>query len=222
MADFLWSKQIDRKKLKPFLLEQAERIKKHAGVMASGAGRPYQEFSCYGKMCRSSRRRNAQCGHMRSSRTNAPFCARQCRSAGSYLNSLEASAESGPSEFKPPSARRYQRSSTARSSGQLSSSRHSLRPITKIRTSFSGSTTVRVPEGADSRGELEVDLWSTSNVFLAGHRLRVQVTSSSFPRWDRNLNTGNQRGTRIEVARQRIHHGGADRTCWVELPVVGD
>jgi hypothetical protein len=34
MADFLWSKQIDRKKLKPFLLEQAERIKKHAGVMA--------------------------------------------------------------------------------------------------------------------------------------------------------------------------------------------
>jgi hypothetical protein len=34
MADFLRSKQIDRWKLKPFLLEQAERIKKHAGVMA--------------------------------------------------------------------------------------------------------------------------------------------------------------------------------------------
>jgi hypothetical protein len=45
MADFLWSKQIDRKKLKPFLLEQAEGIKKHAGVMASGAGRPYQYLS---------------------------------------------------------------------------------------------------------------------------------------------------------------------------------
>jgi X-Pro dipeptidyl-peptidase C-terminal non-catalytic domain len=74
------------------------------------------------------------------------------------------------------------------------------RPITKIRTGFSGSTTVRVPEGADSRGEFEVDLWSTSNVFLAGHRLRVQVTSSSFPLWDRNLNTGNQRGTRIVVS----------------------
>lgn len=36
----------------------------------------------------------------------------------------------------------------------------------------------------------EVDLWATSNVFLPGHRLRVVVTSSSFPRFDRNLNTG--------------------------------
>jgi len=45
MADFLRSKQIDRWKLKPFLLEQAERIKKHAGVMASAAGRPYQYLS---------------------------------------------------------------------------------------------------------------------------------------------------------------------------------
>jgi hypothetical protein len=38
--------------------------------------------------------------------------------------------------------------------------------------------------------EFDVDLWSTSNVFLAGHRIRVTVTSSCFPRWDRNLNTG--------------------------------
>ncbi|MBM3278572.1 MAG: CocE/NonD family hydrolase [Candidatus Handelsmanbacteria bacterium] len=36
----------------------------------------------------------------------------------------------------------------------------------------------------------EVDLWATSNAFLPGHRLRVVVTSSSFPRFDRNLNTG--------------------------------
>jgi hypothetical protein len=36
----------------------------------------------------------------------------------------------------------------------------------------------------------KVDLWATSNVFLAGHRIRAAVTSSSFPRWDRNLNTG--------------------------------
>src|SRR2546426_7395406 len=45
MADFLKSKQIDRWKLKPFLLEQAERIKKHASVMSSAAGRPYQYLS---------------------------------------------------------------------------------------------------------------------------------------------------------------------------------
>lgn len=36
----------------------------------------------------------------------------------------------------------------------------------------------------------EIDLWATSNVFLPGHRLRVVVTSSCFPRFDRNLNTG--------------------------------
>ena len=36
----------------------------------------------------------------------------------------------------------------------------------------------------------EVDLESTHSVFLPGHRMRLHVTSSSFPRWDRNLNTG--------------------------------
>ena len=53
-----------------------------------------------------------------------------------------------------------------------------------------------------------IDLWATSNVFLAGHRMRVQVTSSSFPRWDRNLNTGEPAGTgtAIEVARQTVLH----------------
>src|SRR5713226_3549627 len=34
-----------------------------------------------------------------------------------------------------------------------------------------------------------IDLWATSNVFLAGHRLRLEVSSSNFPRFDRNLNT---------------------------------
>jgi hypothetical protein len=45
MADFLRSKQVERLTLKPFLLQQAERVKKHAGVMASQAGRPYQYLS---------------------------------------------------------------------------------------------------------------------------------------------------------------------------------
>jgi uncharacterized protein len=35
-----------------------------------------------------------------------------------------------------------------------------------------------------------IDLWSTSNVFLKGHRLRLEISSSNFPRFDRNLNTG--------------------------------
>jgi hypothetical protein len=77
---------------------------------------------------------------------------------------------------------------------------------------------VRVADHADVLAKREIDLWSTSNVFLAGHRLRVHVTSSSFPRWDRNLNTGNQRASRHEVARQRIYHD-AQRPSYVELPV---
>jgi putative CocE/NonD family hydrolase len=35
-----------------------------------------------------------------------------------------------------------------------------------------------------------IDMWSTSNVFLKGHRIRLEVSSSNFPRFDRNLNTG--------------------------------
>jgi uncharacterized protein len=38
--------------------------------------------------------------------------------------------------------------------------------------------------------KFHIDLWATSNVFLAGHKLRLEVSSSNFPRFDRNLNTG--------------------------------
>jgi putative CocE/NonD family hydrolase len=78
---------------------------------------------------------------------------------------------------------------------------------------------VRIEQGADELRRVEIDLWATSNVFLTGHRIRVHVTSSSFPRWDRNLNTGDQRDSRIEVARQRIHHD-AQHPSYVELPVI--
>jgi len=38
--------------------------------------------------------------------------------------------------------------------------------------------------------ELRLDLWATANVFLPGHRIRLEVSSSNFPRFDRNSNTG--------------------------------
>ncbi|MGA5454053.1 CocE/NonD family hydrolase C-terminal non-catalytic domain-containing protein [Streptomyces umbrinus] len=52
-----------------------------------------------------------------------------------------------------------------------------------------------------------VDLWSTSVVFGAGPRIRAQVTSSNFPRSDRNVNgrTG-AGGTSARVARQQVFH----------------
>jgi putative CocE/NonD family hydrolase len=54
----------------------------------------------------------------------------------------------------------------------------------------------------------EVDCWSTSNLFRAGHRIRVAVTSSCFPRWDANPNTGEPFGTspRAVVALNTIFH----------------
>jgi putative CocE/NonD family hydrolase len=78
---------------------------------------------------------------------------------------------------------------------------------------------VRVADGADTCRCVEIDLWSTSNVFLPGHRLRVHVTSSSFPRWDRNLNTADQAASRMEIARQRVWHE-AQHPSYIELPVM--
>ncbi len=78
---------------------------------------------------------------------------------------------------------------------------------------------VRVTAGAAGTGRHEIDLWSTATVFLSGHRLRVDVTSSSFPRWDRNLNTGDQDGVRSRVAHQRVQHDAGHPSC-VEIPVV--
>jgi putative CocE/NonD family hydrolase len=69
--------------------------------------------------------------------------------------------------------------------------------------------------------EFVVDLWATSNVFLAGHRIRVQVTSSNFPRWDRNQNTGHEEwaDSELEVARQEVLHD-AEHASRILLPVV--
>jgi len=48
--------------------------------------------------------------------------------------------------------------------------------------------------------QLTIDLWATSNVFRAGHRVRLEVSSSNFPRFDRNLNTGEPAATSAKWA----------------------
>lgn len=67
----------------------------------------------------------------------------------------------------------------------------------------------------------EIDLWATSNVFKAGHCIRLDVTSSNFPRWDRNPNTGHDLGADSElmVARQTILHD-REHPSYVVLPLV--
>jgi putative CocE/NonD family hydrolase len=69
--------------------------------------------------------------------------------------------------------------------------------------------------------EYVIDLWATSNVFLRGHRLRLDITSSNFPRWDRNPNTGHDFGvdSELAVARQTILHD-TDHPSYVLLPII--
>ena len=67
----------------------------------------------------------------------------------------------------------------------------------------------------------DVDLWATSNVFKAGHRLRVSVASSNFPRWNRNLNSAEspETGTEIRTAVNTVFFD-APRPSHVLLPVI--
>jgi putative CocE/NonD family hydrolase len=69
--------------------------------------------------------------------------------------------------------------------------------------------------------EITIDLWATSHVFLPGHRLRVEIASSNFPRFDRNLNTGEDQatGTRFQVAEQTVFHDQRFRSH-ILLPVI--
>ena len=69
----------------------------------------------------------------------------------------------------------------------------------------------------------QIEMTGTANVFLPGHRIRIDITSSNFPQFDRNLNTGEDlgAGTTIRVANQTIHHGG-NHNSYLVLPVVAD
>ena len=66
-----------------------------------------------------------------------------------------------------------------------------------------------------------IDVWATSNIFLAGHRLLLEISSSNFPRFDRNLNTGERfgEGTKGIPARQTIFHQ-SEMASHLLLPVM--
>jgi uncharacterized protein len=71
--------------------------------------------------------------------------------------------------------------------------------------------------------EYDIDCWATSHVFRKDHRVRIEISSSAFPRFDPNLNTGLPIGsdeTRA-IAKQRIHHGSR-YPSHVALPVLHD
>ena len=75
-------------------------------------------------------------------------------------------------------------------------------------------------EGTAAR-PVQVALWPTAYLFRRGHRIRVQVSSGSHPRYARNPGTGEPRATATEllVAEQRVWHD-ADHPSAVVLPVL--
>ncbi len=92
-----------------------------------------------------------------------------------------------------------------------------------------GMVRVRFREGMDRPSMIEpgriyhysIDCWNTAQIFKAGHRIGLEISSSAFPKYDRNLNTGAPLGQTIEmaVAEQRIYHD-AEHPSAVVMPIV--
>jgi putative CocE/NonD family hydrolase len=70
---------------------------------------------------------------------------------------------------------------------------------------------------------LTISLWETSMVFKTGHRIRLEISSSNFPRYARNQNTGLPLGTSplVKKAHQTIYHDAVHPSQLI-LPVAAD
>ena len=90
-----------------------------------------------------------------------------------------------------------------------------------IRARYRDSASDPTPIGPGEPYRYTIDLWATSNVFLPGHRIRLEISSSNFPRFDRNLNTGEAfgAGTAWIAADQTVFHQDG-MASFVELPIV--
>jgi hypothetical protein len=90
-----------------------------------------------------------------------------------------------------------------------------------LRARYRESTAKAKPLAPGNVYRLKIDLWSTSNVFLKGHKIRLEVSSSNFPRFDRNLNTGKDDATDANLvkAANTILHDPQHPSALI-LPVV--
>lgn len=90
-----------------------------------------------------------------------------------------------------------------------------------IRASFRDSLGDPQPVEPGRVYAYEIDLWATSQLFFRGHRIKLELSSSNFPRFNRNLNTfappAEQKVAR--VARQTVYHD-AGRPTHIRLPVI--
>jgi putative CocE/NonD family hydrolase len=69
--------------------------------------------------------------------------------------------------------------------------------------------------------QVTVDAGVTGNVFLKGHRIRIEISSSNFPRFDRNANTGGPvtGETRLVPATEIVYHDSDHPSC-LSLTVI--
>lgn len=90
-----------------------------------------------------------------------------------------------------------------------------------VRARYRNSTERAEPIEPGRIYKYTIDLWTTSNLFKASHRIRVYISSSNFPRFNRNLNTGEatMRGTKMLKARQTIYHD-AEHPSAIVLPII--
>ncbi len=90
-----------------------------------------------------------------------------------------------------------------------------------LRARYREGQSKKVWFAAGDIAEVRIDMGATGNFFGPGHRIRLEVSSSSFPRFDRNLNTGgkNYDETRWRIAHNTVHHRGA-HLSYLLLPVV--
>jgi putative CocE/NonD family hydrolase len=90
-----------------------------------------------------------------------------------------------------------------------------------VRARYRNSTRAAEPIVPGRVYKYALDLWATSNLFKAGHRVRLYVSSSNFPRFDRNHNTGEPilGAIRSVKAHQTIYHDGEHPSALV-LPIV--
>jgi len=70
--------------------------------------------------------------------------------------------------------------------------------------------------------EFKIDLWATSNVFRAGHKLRLEVSSSNFPRFDRNFNNGQlAAGSTVPISATNTVLHDSQHPSALMIPVIG-
>jgi len=93
----------------------------------------------------------------------------------------------------------------------------------QLRTRFRESLEKPSLLTANNEYTATVKLWGTSNLFKKGHRIRLHITSSNFPRYSRNLNSGKplaeETDADMRVATQTINHSAAHASALI-LPIV--